>query len=168
MVFNKLIRKVDCMKKLIIIAIIIVCIFSACSYEKPSASVEDIERSYSMSLKSKIDKYSLCMSSVPGFPLEIVCDRNSDIELKLRVTCERGSLLLWHEDGTIEYIGLNYEGEFETTTLYWLPLEGDRTVMKTPVSFSIRAFEVDSEKETNRIDGEILLDKEQYYVKKIK
>lgn len=156
------------MRKLIILAIICVFIFSACSYEKFSERDEDVKVSYSISLKSKIDKYYLVMSSVPGFPFDITCKRNSEIELRLRVSCEEGSLLVWHEDGTIENIGSDYEGEFVTTTLYWSPLEDDGTKASVHSGFSIRAFEVDSDKETNRIDGEIFLGDEQFYVMKIK
>lgn len=88
------------MRKLIIVVIITLFILTSCNYDE-SSNFEGVTPSYGMSLKSSIDKYSLAMSSVPGFPFDITCNSYSEVEVMLIVKCEGGSLLLWHEDGTI-------------------------------------------------------------------
>lgn len=153
------------MKKLIIIGIVMLLILTSCNRVE---KFEEVSSSYSMSLRSSIVEYSLTMSSVPGFPFDITCENNSEIELKLIVKCEGGTLLLWHEDGTIENIGMIYKGAFETTTLYWSPIEENGIETNTPINFSVSAYEVELEKETNRIDGEMLVNDEQHYIKRIK
>ncbi len=156
------------MKKLIIIGIVILFVLTSCKYKESSIKDESVSPSYSMSLKSSINKYSLAMSSVPGFPLDITCNNYSEIELKLIVKCEGGSLLLWHEDGTIENIGMIYMGTFETITLYWTPINDNEVETNIPIKYSVSAYEVELKEETNRIDGEMLLNDEHYYIMRIK
>jgi len=155
------------MRKLII-GIVMLFILFLFTYTQSDIRVENVSKSYGMSLNSSVNKYSLTMSSVPGFPLYITCNNNSETELKLIVNCEGGSLFLWHEDGITENVGSKYNGKFETTTIYWSPVDENGMEADTPVNFSVSAYDVVLDKETNRIDGEMVLNDEKYYVKRIK
>lgn len=89
-----------------------------------------------------LGKYQLTMSSVPGFPVKIVCDEADTIKL----TATDGDLLLWAPP---EYKILNKGKVLEIKsgdTVYWSPMsEASSNVAATNCTLVIEAYK-DNEK----------------------
>jgi len=95
-----------------------------------------------------LGKYEMTMSSVPGFPLKIVCN-GADI-IKLTVT--DGEFLLWAPpDGKVYNKGKKLEIK-SGDTVYWTPLkEINSDSITSSCTISIKAFKSNKELGSNTI-----------------
>lgn len=151
------------MRITIVISIVLLFLLTACNYSTENGKIEDTVSSFGLSIGHSIDEYSVTMSSVPGFPLEIVCTGASKSNLSLVADCEDGSFLIWNKDGTIETIGKSYKGEFKKITLYWSPMNDLEQIVADNTNFSVGIFNQDTEKISNKVEGEFVITENKNY-----
>ncbi len=91
---------------------------------------------YEFGYEHDLPKYIETMSSVPGLPIKLACNKTTgELELSLVVKCDSGVFLIWHDDGSIENVGMEYRNNFESETIYWSPLDNyDKNTLDTMVT----------------------------------
>lgn len=109
-----------------------------------------------------LGKYQMTMSSVPGFPLKIVC--NDADTIKLAVT--DGEFLLWSPpSGQVHNKGKELEIK-SGDTIYWTPLNETKTdVITANCAILIKAYKNNKELGNNTI--KIESDKDYSYIGKL-
>jgi hypothetical protein len=97
-----------------------------------------------------LGKYELTMSSAPGFPVKIICDKAEII--KLSVT--DGGFILWKpEDSKINYMGKNLDVK-SGETVYWSPMSEGSTKIASSCTFTMEAYKDNNKLGTNTINIE--------------
>ncbi|MEW6042483.1 MAG: hypothetical protein AB1633_13270, partial [Elusimicrobiota bacterium] len=95
-----------------------------------------------------LGKYQMTMSSVPGFPLKIVCNEADTVKL----TVTDGRFLLWASpDWQVRNKGKELEIK-SGDTVYWTPLKGENTdTIATNCNVVIKAYKSNKELGSNSI-----------------
>lgn len=93
----------------------------------------------SQNMKPNVDiligKYSLAMSSVPGFPFKVTCAKSNTI----KITATSGEFISWTpSNGKIEYRGKSLEIK-SGSTIYWSPVAHGNDTVAENCKISIKA-----------------------------
>ena len=118
---------------------------------------EAITVDYKMNVSTSIDNYMPTMSSVPGIPIEVDTKVNNySNDLELRITSDKGQLLLWDNDGKIIHLENEYICPYEDTTVYWTPLTENEGLVEV-ATIRVGIYDLARDKITITYIGQISL-----------